>query len=239
MSDKPGKDHDDSKSPDKPSRIHRIQSAEECSSSNAETCSVTSESSAAIVSLYNCWSSVDTTNNSIGKDSLDDDDSLMLDHVVGFNNSMAMMMMMNESTGHLRKELKRRLPAADVPTVPRIRKRRPPNCRFVNFMGTRLPPLPLPPPPPINPINPLNDLGLDETDALFPLVEQTSGSGSGSGSGPQPKDEEEKAKLKHDSSSLDPKEEPAKPVNADRKEECQAKTLGSCPTKDVNPKIST
>ena len=153
---------------------------------NAETSSVSSESSVAIVSLYNSWSANSTTMTTVAaadvgelleddeeeddRDGDDDDNvALTLDDRFSFLPSIE-----NVDSEDLFDELRKRLPSADLP--PRIRKyqrRHQPTCRFVNYFGSRLPPLPLPRSPPVpvgSSVNPLNELGLDEKDALFPLV---------------------------------------------------------------------
>lgn len=78
----------------------------------------------------------------------------------------------------LRHNLSKRLRSEDdIPEVPVLKKRRRPVCHFLNFMGTRREELPCPPPfgasfdVAVADDNPwhLVGLGLEETDALFPM----------------------------------------------------------------------
>ena len=76
----------------------------------------------------------------------------------------------------LRQNLSKRLRSEDdIPQVPVLKKRRKPVCNFLNFMGSRR--VDPTPPPPVDPChvedeNPwhLVGLGLEETDALFPMT---------------------------------------------------------------------
>lgn len=188
--------------------------------------SINSDSSSAIISLYNSWSSdfpsatissCDSSNQEC-PDSLsttllttgmieevmaeeegydhvymddNDDDTLTLDHRFSFLPLMDPQQQHRINPDDLLDELRKRLPSADLP--PRIRKfqrRCQPLCRFLNFMGTRVPPLatvaaagptvarsmPIPDGEGIarsscsSSINPLNELGLHEQDALFPFI---------------------------------------------------------------------
>lgn len=135
-----------------------------------ETESTVSESSAAIVSLYNSWSS--TTSESIGF--YDNDDSLLLgsDRLDPFHEWEAV------DTAEFLRELKQRCRHEDIPHTPTLRRRRRPVCQFRNFIGSRqyhkCNDVPTPHPPLMVFELPFGshdlDLGLEEKDALFPLI---------------------------------------------------------------------
>jgi hypothetical protein len=137
-----------------------------------ETDSTVSESSAAIVSLYNSWS---TTSESISF--YDNDDSLLLgsDHFDSLRETEPV------DTAELLKQLKERCRHEDIPHAPILRRRRRPVCQFRNFIGSRQydklndVPTPILINPPLMVFElPFGshdlDFGLDERDALFPLV---------------------------------------------------------------------
>lgn len=137
-----------------------------------ETESTVSESSAAIVSLYNSWS---TTSESISF--YDNDDSLLLgsDHFDSLPETEPI------DTAELLRELKQRCRHEDIPHAPILRRRRRPVCQFRNFIGSRQyhkfndVPTPTLIHPPLMVFElPFGshdlDLGLEEKDALFPFV---------------------------------------------------------------------
>jgi hypothetical protein len=146
-----------------------------------ETESTVSESSAAIVSLYNSWS---TTSESISF--YDNDDSLLLgsDHFDSLPETEPV------DTAELLRELKQRCRHEDLPHVPMLRRRRRPVCQFRNFIGSRQyhkfndVPTPILIHPPLMVFElPFGshdlDLGLEEKDALFPLVPSSKEKSSG------------------------------------------------------------
>jgi hypothetical protein len=93
-----------------------------------ETESTVSEPSAAIVSVYNSWS---TTSESIHVD----DDALLLEDNHHHYGSLPETEPIN--TEELLKELKKRCPHEDIPHNLELRRRRRPVCQFRNFIGTR------------------------------------------------------------------------------------------------------
>jgi hypothetical protein len=136
-----------------------------------ETESTVSESSAAIVSVYNSWS---TASESISFY----DDTLLLDDDHHHYGSLPRAEHVN--TEELLKELKKRCRNEDIPHSLELRRRRRPVCQFRNFIGTReyYKPKVRSTPAYVHP--PLMvfelpfgshdlDLGLEEKDALFPL----------------------------------------------------------------------
>lgn len=136
--------------------------AEDCT--GLETGSIGSETSAAVVSVYNSWSYE-------GEDGQFDDGTSC--SLLGADDSFAAL---PDTEDVLRgqeifEELKRRCPPEDLPRIPQLRRRRRPTCQFLNCFGSRLPPPPVvPPQTPSAPILQFaQDLGLEEKDALFPL----------------------------------------------------------------------
>jgi len=117
-----------------------------------ETASTVSETSDAVVSLYNSWSSSDT-GSLVDLENVDDE---LLDCFAGLPREDTAL-----SSQELLEQLQKRLKKEDLPPVPILRKRQRPNCVFLNYMGSRIAPPRLPPPS--------IDLGLAEKDALFPL----------------------------------------------------------------------
>lgn len=201
----------------------------ESNTSTIETsslCSSDTESSAAIISLFNSWSSqtkddvwsrnqvsndawsrsatkakVLTTEFSkvLGEDEDffcdkynednnnddDDDDTLTLDDRFSFLPPMDHQMQIDPEA--LLRELRKRLPSADLPPpIPKLQRRHQPVCRFLNFFGSRLPatgaPIPQPPSPMSSSSNPMNDLGLNQEDALFPIFMSNTSYGDSCGS---------------------------------------------------------
>jgi hypothetical protein len=137
-----------------------------------ETESTVSETSAAIVSVYNSWS---TTSESI---SFFNDDTLLLDS----DRFASLPEREPIDSDELLQELKKRCREEDIPPVPVLRRRRRPACQFLNFMGSRRykdndakytgnafsgfhPPLMVFELPCSHDL----DLGFEEKDALFPL----------------------------------------------------------------------
>jgi hypothetical protein len=138
-----------------------------------ETESTVSEYSAAIVSVYNSWS---TTSESISF--YDSDDTLLLDGDDHRYSSLPEPEPVD--TEELLKELKNRCRSEDIPHNPELRIRRRPVCQFRNFIGTRqyhkrrVRSTPTYVHPPLMVFElPFGshdlDLGLEEKDALFPL----------------------------------------------------------------------
>ena len=151
--------------------------------SKLETESTVSETSAAVVSVYNSWS---TTSESISF--YDNDDTLLLDSD-GFGSLPEREPI---DTEYLLQELQKRCRAVDIPSVPILRRRKRPTCLFLNFMGSRKYHDPnatstvrtttttktdvavasscLPPPLMVFelPSSQDFDIGLEEKDALFP-----------------------------------------------------------------------
>lgn len=121
-----------------------------------ETASVASETSAAIVSLYNSWSSSDCGSQ------FNDDDTLQGDDRFAALPETAL------SADELLRRLKKRCREDNLPPAPTLRQRKRPVCHFLNYMGaTRLTPAPLPRGPPST-IG--LELGFDEEkDDLYPL----------------------------------------------------------------------
>ena len=126
-----------------------------------ETDSISSKESAAIVSLYNCWSSASEV------DSLVDDDEGIEKVVEGYT-LLPDCVLEPEA---LLDNLKKRCRKEDLPPVPKLRKRKKPNCLFLNYRGaTRVPPSALPQRPPME-IGFFDfDIGLQENDALYPFI---------------------------------------------------------------------
>jgi hypothetical protein len=129
----------------------------------SETASTCSEDSAAIVSLYNSWSTSDA--GSIAND--DDDDGLQ---GVEFE-----MLPPSSCCPPIRPEelfecLKKRCRTEDLPPALVLRPRKRPNCMFLNYMGvTRLPPIPMDDVEPTLLATIGLDLGLDDSDELYPV----------------------------------------------------------------------
>ncbi|KAL7578285.1 hypothetical protein ACA910_012698 [Epithemia clementina (nom. ined.)] len=196
---------------------HLIQTIGSSAFETASVCSSSDESTAAIVSLYNSWSSSScstVSSNSqghtndilsptteieavVGADGyalnlIDIDDDDIDDDTLTMDCQFSLLPLLAENQhDHVHDlhqdvmwdELRKRLPSPQdhSPRMSKRQRRRPPRqpiCRFVNFLGTRLPataPLqPTPPPPtpqPVtSPVDPWNELGLDEKDPLFPLA---------------------------------------------------------------------
>jgi hypothetical protein len=104
---------------------------EEDANTSMETESTVSEASAAIVSVYNSWST--TSENS---SFYDNDDTLLLE---GDRLLEYAFLPERESINseELLKELKKRVKEEDLPPTPLLRRRRLPACQFLNFMGSR------------------------------------------------------------------------------------------------------
>ena len=83
----------------------------------AETSSISSEQSAAIVSLYNSWSTCGGITDTLLDNDLTDVAIMEPDELLSC--------------------LKKRCRSEDLPPVPRVRARKRPNCLFLNYMGTR------------------------------------------------------------------------------------------------------
>jgi hypothetical protein len=105
--------------------------------------SLSSDDSAAVVSVYNSWSesgsfaSSSSSSSSSSSECWDDDDettSLLL-QTVHVDDSFFTTWTAEE----LYEELQKRLSPEDLPVVPVVRRTRSsrPRCRFINFMGTR------------------------------------------------------------------------------------------------------
>jgi hypothetical protein len=140
----------------------------------SETASITSQASAAIVSVYNSWSSASESGSLIQ----DDDDCL---EIVDLPDTPV-------RPEELLERIRKRCREEDVPPVPQLRRRKTPNCRFLNYMGerrlpakpncrflnymgaTRLPAIPEKPERRQYTIG--LDFDLDETDDLYPLCSQ-------------------------------------------------------------------
>jgi hypothetical protein len=128
-----------------------------------ETASTGSETSAAVVSLYNSWSSVEAGNFQDDDDTLQEDDRFA---TLPFGEAKL-------SNEELLQQLKKRCRDEDIPKLPQLRRRRLPVCQFLNFMGTRqVEKSEEPREPLILPQLELElelDLGLEEKDVFFPL----------------------------------------------------------------------
>lgn len=113
-----------------------------------ECCDDASETSLAVVSLYNSWA-CDSPEDPDDDDN-DDDESVAVALPVDYRQCL----------------LKRNM---DLPPVPRLIKRKRPNCRFLNFMGSRQH-VQVPLPPTVTEEDdPLLCL-FERDDPLFPLI---------------------------------------------------------------------
>uniref|UniRef100_A0A7S3LCG8 Uncharacterized protein n=1 Tax=Amphora coffeiformis TaxID=265554 RepID=A0A7S3LCG8_9STRA len=111
------------------------------------------------------------SNNSVWYDTIQGDDEITLQ---GLDDEVI------EDTVEetcLLQALKKRLSSElDIPQIPLLKRRRRPVCHFINYLGkrnTEQDPEKAPPPPPIVVEDPCQwhvGLGLDEVDALFPMM---------------------------------------------------------------------
>ena len=128
-----------------------------------ETASVTSEDSAAIVSLFNSWSTSDC-GISLGQG---DDDGL---ESVVVDDRLATLPVASMEPKELLENLKKRCRQEDLPPVPKLRPRKQPTCRFLNYMGANRPAsIPESTKFPSVSVELEFDLGLEENDALYPV----------------------------------------------------------------------
>jgi hypothetical protein len=109
-----------------------------------ETTSTASDTSAAIVSLYNSWTSSSSS-----------DDSTLGDFTLLTSEELA-------------KEIKER--NQDVPRIGHLKPHKRPTCRFLNFMGYQPDPLDSPSEKLLPVGEAVLDFNLDEKDMLFPLA---------------------------------------------------------------------
>lgn len=131
-----------------------------------ETDSIGSETSVAIVSLYNSWSSTSEQESRF----VDEDDSLD-DH----DRFASLPWFDSMNTEDLLRQLRKRCREEDIHHLPRLRRRKKPVCRFVNHLATcgttrnRGEPLSETTTEDLLVSNQDMGLGLYEKDALFPL----------------------------------------------------------------------
>jgi hypothetical protein len=146
----------------------------------SETASITSEVSAAVVSVYISWSSASESSSLIQDD---DDDCLEI-----VDSRFVELLDTPVRPEELLESLRKRCREENLPPVPELRRRKKPNCRFLNYMGatrlsakpncrflnymgvTRLPAMAEKPERP--PSTTGMDFDLEDTDDLYPLCSQ-------------------------------------------------------------------